>query len=286
VKLNDSEVKNAIMTALFKERISDINVDVNKGEVSITGVVDVLNDKVYVEKVIRKIPGVKKIENNLVISTDGELNDAEITEMLLNKLAHYPNLEQIGVEIHKGVVLLKGWIRNAAQEQAAIELAGKVLGVKEVISNLKMQQDVEKDSATLVNEIERAISLEEKLDSQDIRVEINDGKVILEGQVDNALQAQKAEKVVAAIDGVKKVYNHLEITRGNNIDTRLTNRLRKILAQQPDINEKGISAIVVAGNVYLNGEVFTSGAKKTAETLASSLPGVNRVINNIEIIKH
>jgi len=276
MKLNDSQVKDAIMTALMKDGMSDINVNVRKGIASVSGVVDVLNDRTKVESVVRKIPGVKKVENNLVISTDGEIGDDKVTEMIEKKLIVKPDLDGISVEVHKGIVLLMGNIKNIAQERKAMMLATKVLGVKEVISKLKLKDEFKKDDASLVNEIERLFSLEEKLDAQDIQTEVKEGKVILNGTVDNANQAVLAEEISSAVDGVRKILNKLHAAESGVQDNRFTKRIRILLSQQPHINDENISAF----------EVYTPSSKKAAEVLAASVPGILRVINNIHITYH
>ncbi len=286
VKLNDSQVKDAIMTALMKDGMSDINVNVRKGIASISGIVDVLNDRTKVEYVISRIPGVKKVENNLVIATDGDIGDDKITEMVVKKLSDNPDLMEIGVEVNKGIVLLMGRIENIAGERKAMVLASRVVGVKEVISRLKIKDDFKQDDASIVNEIERLFSLEEKLDVQDINVEVNEGKVVLRGTVDKANQALLAEEISSSVNGVKKVHNKLHATESGGQDNRLTKRIRILLAQQSHINDENISAFVVAGTAYLSGEVYTPGSKKAAEVIAASVPGVLRVINNIHNLHH
>ncbi|WP_028309076.1 BON domain-containing protein [Desulfitibacter alkalitolerans] len=286
MKLNDSQVKDAIMTALMKDGMSDINVNVRKGIASIWGVVDVLDDRNKVETVVKRIPGVKKVENKLVISADGEIGDDKVAEMISKKLFEKPGLDRLTVEVHKGIALLMGNIDSIDQERKAIIIASKVLGVKEIISKLKIKDEHKKDDATLVNEIERAISLEESLDLLDIRTQVKDGRVILSGTVDKANQAILAEDAASAVKGVRRITNKLQAIESGGQDNRLTKRVRILLAQQPHINNENISVFVVAGTAYLSGEVYTSGSKKAAEVLAASVPGILRVINNIHIDHH
>lgn len=286
MKLNDSQVKDAIMTALMKDGMSDINVNVHRGIASIWGVVDVLDDRNKVESVVKRIPGVKKVENKLVISTDGEIGDDEIGEMISNQLLEKPGLDRVAVEVHKGIALLMGYIDSVNQEQKARTIASKVLGVKEVISKLKIKDEHKKDDATLVNEIERAISLVDNLDLLDIRIQVKDGKVILSGTVDKANQALLAEDVASAVKGVRGITNKLQAIERGGQDNRLTKRVRSLLTQQPHINDENISVFVVAGTAYLSGEVYTPGSKKAAEVLAASVPGILRIINNIQVEHH
>lgn len=286
MKMADHEVKDAVMTALMQEHMSDIQVDVKRGIVSISGIVDVLDDKKRVEKLVRKIPGVKKVENHLTISTEGEVEDKDIAGAVEAKISRHKELERVGAACHKGIVLLKGYVANIGQERLAIGLAGQVLGVKEVISQLEIEKEARRDDATLTNEVERAFSLEEKLDVQDIQTRVDKGTVYLEGIVDRPAQAVLAEQVAASMPGVSKVVNNIKSTEGSSQDSRLTNRLRGALAQLPHLQEQDLTVHVVAGTAYLSGEVYTPGAKKVAEIMAIGLPGIARVINNIKIVHH
>ena len=69
----DLKIVNDVRDALAQTmEISshDINIQSQGGKVLLYGVVDVLSEKFFAEKIARRIEGVKAVENRLTISID------------------------------------------------------------------------------------------------------------------------------------------------------------------------------------------------------------------------
>lgn len=49
------------------------------GTVQVHGIVDVLEEKLQAEEIIWTFAGVKKVENNITVCTDGEIDDFDVT---------------------------------------------------------------------------------------------------------------------------------------------------------------------------------------------------------------
>lgn len=140
-KSKDDELKrlvNAYLEADAEMRTYDIKADVIDGEVQLTGIVDTVSDKNRANEVVSKVDGIKRIENGITISTDGQITDRGVAFEVMEELSADPrvNLKHIGVKSVGGKVFLIGQTDDPLEEQAAIEVAQKARGVTEVISQI------------------------------------------------------------------------------------------------------------------------------------------------------
>lgn len=115
------------------------------GEVSLTGVVDTLSESKRAEELAADFPGVEKVVNDLTISTDGDITDADVTKEVREELNADPrvNLAHIGAESHGGTVILMGSTGDPAEIDAAKEAAARARGVRKVASQVKIKDGLD-----------------------------------------------------------------------------------------------------------------------------------------------
>ncbi|HHV62618.1 MAG TPA: BON domain-containing protein [Firmicutes bacterium] len=120
-----------------------INVEARGGKVRIWGIVDTLSEKNRAEEIARSIPGVVEVENDITISTDGEISDSGVEFEAREELAAEPgvDLRDVGAYSGGGIVILKGEVETEAEKQAAIRAASKARGVREVVTQLRVKKD-------------------------------------------------------------------------------------------------------------------------------------------------
>ncbi|MBM7855390.1 hyperosmotically inducible protein [Desulfohalotomaculum tongense] len=133
-----AQVQEAIDAHPEMERYG-IQADVVDGEVQLTGIVDTAAEKNRLNEIASRVPGVKRIENGITVSTDGQINDSGVAMEVTEELNAHPrvNMKNIGAKIADGKVFLVGRTDDPAEERAAIEAASKARGVTEVISRVK-----------------------------------------------------------------------------------------------------------------------------------------------------
>ncbi|MER2493051.1 BON domain-containing protein [Catenovulum sediminis] len=138
-------------TILFNTQLSafDINTDVEKGHVILTGKVDSEVDKALAEEIVESLEGVKGVENHLIVvnqdkSKDSQLmaslNDSKVATVVKTKLLLESEVggTDINVEVKNGVVTLKGEVESASEKQLAVAIAQNTDDVKNVINQLKV----------------------------------------------------------------------------------------------------------------------------------------------------
>ncbi|MCL4294444.1 MAG: BON domain-containing protein [Anaerolineae bacterium] len=113
-----------------------------------------------------------------------------------------------------------------------------------------------------------------------IEVEVNDGVVTLGGAVCGAGQRGMAEKLAAAVEGVRSVRNELRD------DPTIEGAVARAMARHPQV---GLSTEVVRiksfnGVVTLRGPVLNQRQQMAAEAVTRSVPGVIDVVNCLVVI--
>jgi len=114
------------------------------------------------------------------------------------------------------------------------------------------------------------------------------GNLLLVGQSPNQYLRELAVKILAKIDGVKRVHNQVKIGHTTSMstqtmDTWLTTRVKLKLLTEKDIRSNHISVLTENTEVYLMGLVSTDEANKAVE-VARNIPGVTKVIKVFEVL--
>lgn len=268
-----------------------INIQVEKGYVTLHGVVDVLAEKMAAGELVRQIQEINGLDNSLTVGADRFLDDEEITEKVTQNILNDRQLDgkKIGAQTHRGIVTLVGSVNTLAEKDMAMKLATTVPGVKEVQSALRfVEADYgPTDDASLVNEVERAFVAHSQLRADDIGTTCQNGVVRLEGTVDNYVQKLAAERVAGTVPGVRRIINGLSIRHGETEgDRNLTNIARETLRETPNISPAQVKVYVVDGIAYLSGDVYSVEAKHTAEKAIAKLEGIEQVMNDIQVVVH
>lgn len=120
-----------------------LNASVQDGKVILSGIVDTRSGIDRVLEAVTRLPGVRSVENDLTISTDGEITGAGVEMEVAEELEADPrvNTNHVGAEAVKGRVCLRGRVESKAEEKAALRAAAKARGVTEVISNLEFRPE-------------------------------------------------------------------------------------------------------------------------------------------------
>ncbi|EHD23278.1 MULTISPECIES: molecular chaperone OsmY [Brenneria] len=123
----------------------------------------------------------------------------------------------ISVATTNGVVTLSGFVSSQEVSAHAVQIAGSVEGVKSVSDKLQVKDSASQsvgayaDDAVITSSIKAKLLADDIVPSRKVKVETHAGVVQLSGTVDNQAQAERAESVSKAVDGVKSVKNDLTI---------------------------------------------------------------------------
>lgn len=269
----------------------DIKVETKGDTVFLSGVVDVLAEKLFAEDIVRRVSGVRKVENGLTIAQDGTISDKDIEAEVSASIQKEPRLASVGVKVDKGIVHLEGKVETLADEDLARRLAAKVRGVRDVVSRLQVNAEHPVDDATITNRVETAFSRDRRVNADAIFTRTERGVVYLNGWVETTQMKEAATRIASGVEGVREVVNNLlveeEQTEG---DVYLTNVIRQAVAHSPDVGLQQVGVFVVQGWAYLTGEVDSIDQKEVAEEIVrqinDNIGGIVGLSNDITVRVH
>ncbi len=215
-QLLSAEVKEALVNKL-EASSWDIDIEVNQGTVVLTGIVDVLWDKMKAEEIVRRVPGVAGVENLLTIAMEGAPTDLDIRREVEERLSHVNDEEaqKLSVEVGNGIVTLIGLSEDLESLDRAKEVSSQVIGVKDVILRAKVQTE-RQDDATLKNAVALALS-QGAANISEVDFEVRESRAILNGYAQTARERDVIEAVIRSVAGVKKIKNNLKIRNDRDI---------------------------------------------------------------------
>lgn len=128
----------------------DINTDVKKGVVTLTGSVDSDVEKSLAEELVTGLEGVKEVENELTVMNESEteseavntLVDSKVTTVIKTRLLMSTDVSGTDIEVTtKGkVVELKGTVDTDAERDLALEIARNTEDVTKVVDKLEVAE--------------------------------------------------------------------------------------------------------------------------------------------------
>jgi osmotically-inducible protein OsmY len=213
--------------------------------------------------------------------------DSQLQQDVLQELKYEPSISasQIGVTAKDGIVGLTGNVQSYAAKYAAAHAAERVAGVKAVTDELKVDLPAyhvrnDQDIATAaVN----ALQWDVWVPADRIKVRVDDGWITLEGEVEYKYQQDAAEDAVCNLTGVKGVTNMVTLKRPEVSPSEVKTSIEQALRRAAEIDADKIQVSVVNDKVVLNGKVSSWAERQEAERAAWSAPGVNEVVDYLDI---
>jgi hyperosmotically inducible periplasmic protein len=204
-----------------KKEFTRIQSSVEDGIVTLTGNVDLYQQKLDATKKIRKVADVQGVRN-LITVAGKDVPDAALEEQLDRKLYYdrigYDNLFNfMTASVQDGVVTLNGDARTDVDRDSAIWLANNLPGVKDVVSNIKVLPASIFDDRIRI-QTARAIYRDPVLQryaidpARPIRIVVDNGHVTLYGAVANKMDKQVAGMRANQVFGAFSVQNNLEVS--------------------------------------------------------------------------
>ncbi len=192
---------------------ANIGVAVDHGVVTLTGHVPNFAQKSAAEKAVRRVKGVRGIAEELRVDFGGPSPylDEEIAKRAVGVLDSNVLVPAgaIQVKIQQGWLTLTGEVQWYFQRTAAIADLRKLRGVTGITNSVAIMPRA--TAGDISYRIENALKRHAHLESKDVRVQVQDGRVTLEGKVPTWADRQTVEGAAWAAPGVKVVEDHLRV---------------------------------------------------------------------------
>ncbi len=147
--LDDTAIATKVKASLLADGVTDgldIDVDVDRGNVRLSGFADSEEEISKAAKIARSISGVQSVDNRLSLaagsrSTGRYVDDKLLLARVKGSLAKAADTSafEINVDVNRGVVSLSGFVDSVEERSAAERVATGVRGVAKVLNNLSVR---------------------------------------------------------------------------------------------------------------------------------------------------
>jgi hyperosmotically inducible protein len=223
----DSRIESSAANSYtFKTTLKDdsIKVDSKDGVVFLTGTVAAASDKSLAEDTVASLPGVKSVNNELLVSGEqpAEHSDTWITMKVKTALLFHRNVSATGTTVYTkdGVVTLQGEASNMAQKELTTEYAKDIDNVKSVKNDMTIAKTPAApdasigdkiDDASITAEVKSSLLSHHSTSALHTGVTTTDGVVTLSGIAQNDAEKSLVTKLVTDINGVTSVINNMTV---------------------------------------------------------------------------
>jgi osmotically-inducible protein OsmY len=224
----DSRIEaSAANSYTFKNYLKDdsIKTDSKDGIVTLTGTVADASHKSMAENTVASLPGVKSVDNQLVITGEqpAEHSDAWITTKVKTALLFHRNVSGTGTTVYTkdGVVTLQGVASSMAQKELTTEYARDIDNVKDVNNEMTIATTPATpdatvgdkiDDASITAEIKSSLLSHRSTSALQTGVTTTDGVVTLTGIAKNDAEKSLVTKLATDINGVTSVINNMTVS--------------------------------------------------------------------------
>jgi osmotically-inducible protein OsmY len=220
----------------------DVDVDVDKGVVTLSGTVDSEVEKELAAEIARGTDGVEEVVNRLEVAPSQRtpqesqlkrfVGDAEISAKIRARVVWSKSLSLLDVDVSTkdNVVTLSGTVGSEAARDLLGRIAANTEGVEGVHNELEVGGEAslatraKRETAEAVDAAARAVSdgwitakvsaslaMDKSVDAGDISVDTSDGVVSLSGTLSSADEARSAVDIASSIRGVQRVESRLGV---------------------------------------------------------------------------
>ena len=214
----DQQIQQAVSQKINEaKQLQSVTSSVEDGIVTLTGTVDLYQDKLDAAKKVKKLANVSGVRNDIAV-TGQTVPDSQLQQKLAKKLAYdrvgyYDNaFNYLALDVKDGVVTLSGDTMNDVAKDSALAIVTRTPGVKDVVNEVKVLPVSMFDDSLRIRTA-RVIYRDSVLvryatDPVDpIRIVVDNGHVTLYGRVQSTMDKNIAGIRAGSVPGAFSVEN-------------------------------------------------------------------------------
>jgi osmotically-inducible protein OsmY len=228
----------------------------------------------------------KNIIFTVVCSVEEEMTDKQLQLDIIDELDFEPSIDAagIGVAVDQSVVTLTGYVRSYSDKITMLDIVENIVGVRAIADEIEVRPIGAHITADdeIAKRVANSLKWNTSIPEGKIHVTVAKGRVSLEGDVEWRYQADAAERAIGRLAGVTRINNHLKV-RPSVKASDVSERIKKTLVRDAELDASGIRVLVQDGTVTLEGKVRYLGERRSAERAAWAAPGVTNVIDHLAV---
>ena len=229
--LRASETDDRIEAAAAKSHVfktylknDSITTESKNGLVTLTGTVAEASHKSLAEDTVEGLPGVKSVDNQLVVKGEApaEHSDTWIAMKVKSALLFHRNVSGTATDVFvkDGVVSLRGEASSLAEKELATEYAKDIDNVKEVKNEMTIAKTPAKagetmgdkiDDASITAQVKSSLFSHRSTSAIKTKISTTEGVVKISGLAKNEAEKSLVTKLATDIVGVVSVLNNMTV---------------------------------------------------------------------------
>jgi osmotically-inducible protein OsmY len=214
VKSDKKDLESRVIAALSSYYMHELSVSTDEeGTVAVRGEVDALYDKLNIYQIVSRIPGVKKIIDNVYVNTPIVPDDMIKANILRTIQDNSVILEpdKITVNVNDGMIFLRGTVSNYTEKIMATTISSWQDGVKGVENEINVLPSQEAKSDENIKSILNEIIQNHFPFIDNFSIKVINGNVTLEGNAQTLWEKNHLKEEFLQVLGVKSVVENLEV---------------------------------------------------------------------------
>lgn len=300
-RLSAQAIEKAVQRALIIDEGVPaylIDVELEQGVVSLTGIVPHLGAKERAASVAETIKGVQSVVNLIKVSPfPYDRSDDTVKGNILQAFQEDPATDSLDltVTVENGIAAIFGVVPSFGAKELAREITAGIWGVQSVENNLIVVPKFTRDDQEIKEEIIGQLKNNVWINADPIQVVVHDGEVTLKGVVGSLNEKGRVRRIAMA-NGMTKVnddglfikkWAQGEVRRTTQLGHKTDEEIKKVLTSafqiDPHISLGQVTLDVQDGVVTLQGKVSHLKIKQEAEKVAKHTRGVLWVENFINV---
>jgi osmotically-inducible protein OsmY len=197
------------------------------------------------------------------------------------------NASNTHVEVEDDKVILKGTVQSYSSKIEASRETMLVARNYDIDNQLKVEFSSEEPRLTdneITENIQNTLKWNDSINPLNIRVDVENGSVILSGSVPRSREKSKAEDIVNSVKGVADVKNEIKVKPSAvRADEEIEKDIKRAFERNPLIESDNVYVEVKKGVMHLSGSVANEPILNEIHEKAFYTNGVVDVADEITI---